>query len=61
MFPKLNNFIFSVIVYYLRAKSQAEKGMVKQLRDMLVLQSKDKEFLLNAIARVTEGREYNYD
>ncbi|XP_077289080.1 transmembrane channel-like protein 7 [Arctopsyche grandis] len=45
----------SVVVYYLRAKSLAEKGMVSQLRDMLVLQSKDKEFLLNAIARVTEG------
>jgi hypothetical protein len=31
--------------------------MVHLLREMLVLEAKDKEFLLNSISKVTEGRE----
>jgi hypothetical protein len=30
--------------------------MVFRLREMLALEAKDKEFLLNSIARVTESR-----
>lgn len=43
-------------VYYLRAKSQAHRSMVNILREMLVLEAKDKEFLLRSISRVTEGQ-----
>ena len=46
----------SVGVYYLRSQSLAYKKMVHRLREMLVLEAKDKEFLLNSIARVTESR-----
>lgn len=42
-------------VYYLHAKSLAYKGMVRRLRKILALEAKDKEFLLNSIARVTES------
>ncbi|KAJ9580188.1 hypothetical protein L9F63_004131, partial [Diploptera punctata] len=43
-------------VYYLRAKSHAHRSMVHILREMLVLEAKDKEFLLRSISRVTEGQ-----
>jgi hypothetical protein len=32
--------------------------MVQLLREMLVLEAKDKEFLLSSISKATEGREY---
>jgi hypothetical protein len=32
--------------------------MVLLLREMLLLEAKDKEFLLSSISRVTDGREY---
>jgi hypothetical protein len=47
----------SVGVYYLRAKSHAQKSMVHRLREMLVLEAKDKEFLLNSFSKVAQGRE----
>jgi hypothetical protein len=31
--------------------------MVRLLREMLVLEAKDKEFLLNSISQVADGRE----
>jgi hypothetical protein len=43
-------------VYYLRSKSLAYKSVVRLLREMLVMESKDKEFLLNSITRVNESR-----
>lgn len=33
--------------------------MVHILKNMLVLEAKDKEFLLENISKVTEGRKYN--
>ncbi|KAF2879289.1 hypothetical protein ILUMI_26881 [Ignelater luminosus] len=49
-----------VIVYYLRAKAYAQKDMVNILKNMLVLEAKDKEFLLENISKVTEGQwQYN--
>ena len=39
----------------MHAKSLAYKKMVGHLREMLALEGKDKEFLLNSIARVTES------
>ncbi|XP_063361970.1 transmembrane channel-like protein 3 [Cydia amplana] len=44
-----------VLVYYMRAKAKAQHSMVEILRHMLVLQAKDKDFLLNAIAKVSKG------
>ncbi|XP_075228323.1 transmembrane channel-like protein 5 isoform X2 [Lycorma delicatula] len=43
-------------VYYLRAKSVAQKKMVKILREMLVTEAKDKEYLLKQISFLTGGR-----
>lgn len=49
-----------VAVYYMRARSLAHKSNVSILREMLILEAKDKEFLLNAITKVTDGEwEYN--
>jgi len=45
----------SVGVYYLRAKYLGYEGMVCHLREMLALEAKDKEFLLNKITMVTEN------
>jgi hypothetical protein len=42
-------------VYYLRAKYLGYEGMVCHLREMLALEAKDKEFLLNKITMVTEN------
>ncbi|XP_026333036.1 transmembrane channel-like protein 3 isoform X2 [Hyposmocoma kahamanoa] len=44
-----------VAVYYMRAKALAQNSMVQILRQMLVLQAKDKDFLLAAIAKVSNG------
>ncbi|KAL0892693.1 hypothetical protein ABMA27_014411 [Loxostege sticticalis] len=44
-----------VCVYYVRARSRAQRSMVRLLRQMLLLQAKDKEFLLHAIAKVSNG------
>lgn len=41
-------------VYCLREKAQANKKMVKILREMLVLQSKDKDFLMNKFSAVAD-------
>ena len=46
----------SVGVYYLRAESLAYKRLVDHLRKIVALEVKDKEFLLNKIARVIESR-----
>ncbi|KAI8429291.1 hypothetical protein MSG28_007792 [Choristoneura fumiferana] len=44
-----------VWVYYMRARARAQHAMAAILRRMLVLQAKDKDFLLNAIAKVSNG------
>lgn len=51
----------SVLVYYLRAKSKAHKAMVKLLKEMLYLESKDKEFLLENIKRLTQDAGFIFD
>lgn len=48
-------WIFSVLVYYLRSKSKARIAMVKLLKEMLIIEAKDKEFLLVNITRVSQG------
>lgn len=49
-----------VVVYYLRAKAMAQKSMVEILKGMLVMEAKDKEFLLKNISKITEGQwQYN--
>ncbi|CAK1546921.1 unnamed protein product [Leptosia nina] len=56
--PGVIGFLFvalCVSVYYMRAKSIAQRSMVTLLRQMLVLQAKDKDFLLTAIAKVSNG------
>ncbi|XP_045521072.1 transmembrane channel-like protein 3 isoform X1 [Pieris brassicae] len=56
--PGVIGFLFvalCVSVYYMRAKSIAQRSMVDLLRQMLVLQAKDKDFLLTAIAKVSNG------
>lgn len=40
----------------MRAKAHAQRGMVKILREMLIWEAKDKEFLLEHISKVTQGR-----
>jgi hypothetical protein len=50
-------FVSSVGVYYLRAKSRAHKSLVHLLREMLILEAKDKEFLLSSFSKVAQGRE----
>lgn len=45
-----------VRVYYLRAKALAQKKVVGLLKEMLVWEAKDKEFLLEQISKVTQGR-----
>ena len=47
-------------VYCLRAKSQASKELVHILREMLVLQSRDKEFLLKEFSKVADERESQF-
>lgn len=49
-----------VSVYYMRAKALAQHSMVQILRHMLILQAKDKDFLLTAIAKVSNG-EWHYN
>ncbi|XP_047024668.1 transmembrane channel-like protein 3 isoform X1 [Helicoverpa zea] len=44
-----------VSVYYMRALALAQRSMVQLLRHMLVLQAKDKDFLLTAISNVSNG------
>ncbi|VVC95445.1 unnamed protein product [Leptidea sinapis] len=44
-----------VCVYWARATSQAQRSSVALLREMIVLQAKDKDFLLAAIANVSQG------
>ncbi|XP_049869029.1 transmembrane channel-like protein 3 [Pectinophora gossypiella] len=44
-----------VAVYFMRARALAQHTMVEILRHMLVLQAKDKDFLLGAIAKVSNG------
>ena len=53
--------IFSVFVYYLRAKSKARRAMVKILQEMLFMESQDKEFLLSNITKVTQGKDWLFD
>lgn len=45
-----------VRVYYLKAKTLAQKEMVCMLKDMLTWETKDKEFLLEHISKVTQER-----
>ncbi|XP_037293661.1 transmembrane channel-like protein 6 isoform X2 [Manduca sexta] len=45
----------SVSVYYVRARARAQASVVRILRRMLLLQAKDKDFLLDAIAKVSNG------
>ncbi|XP_044760609.1 transmembrane channel-like protein 5 [Coccinella septempunctata] len=47
-------------VYYVREKANAQRDMVKILRNMLVWEAKDKKFLLQSIANVTK-EEYQYE
>ncbi|XP_059059177.1 transmembrane channel-like protein 3 [Achroia grisella] len=47
-----------VYVYYKRAEANAQASMVGILRQMLLLQAKDKDFLLNAISKVSNGEWY---
>lgn len=47
--------LLCVWVYYTRARSLAQRSMVTMLRQMLVLERKDKDFLLAAIAKVSNG------
>ncbi|XP_004535121.1 transmembrane channel-like protein 1 [Ceratitis capitata] len=49
--------IMSTLVYYLRAKSRARRLMVKLLKEMIYLEAKDKEFLLNRIMNITKNRD----
>ncbi|XP_046959727.1 transmembrane channel-like protein 3 [Vanessa cardui] len=44
-----------VSVYILRARSYAQQSMARLLRRMLQLQAKDKDFLLSAIEKVSNG------
>ncbi|CAH0667761.1 unnamed protein product [Chilo suppressalis] len=44
-----------VAVYYMRARARAQQSMVRMLRQMLLLQAKDKDFLLAAISKVSNG------
>ena len=53
---EVNYVCCSVGVYCLREQALAHKSMVQHLREMLVLDAKDKEFLLSSISRVNEGR-----
>lgn len=49
----------SALVYYLRAKSSARRLMVKLLKEMIYLEAKDKEFLLNRIISVSKNRDWS--
>ncbi|KAJ0176955.1 hypothetical protein K1T71_006964 [Dendrolimus kikuchii] len=49
-----------VSVYYMRARALAQRSMVQILRHMLILQAKDKDFLLTAISKVSSG-EWHYN
>ena len=51
--------VMSIMVYYLRAKSQAHSLMVKLLKEMLYLEAKDKEFLLAKITSITKERKWS--
>ncbi|XP_067641714.1 transmembrane channel-like protein 7 [Eurosta solidaginis] len=54
--------IMTALVYYLRAKSRARRLMVKLLKEMIYLEAKDKEFLLNRIMNITKNRDQSsYD
>lgn len=49
-------------MYYLRAKAQAQRGIVAIYREMLVWEARDKEFLLQNISLVTKGgKDFNSD
>lgn len=56
-----SKFYFSVRVYYLRAKSNAQRGVVELLREMLKIEAKDKEFLLTNISKVTDGSKIKFN
>lgn len=46
-------------VYCLRAKAKASRDLVRILREMLVLQSIDKDFLLNEFSKVADEGKNN--
>jgi hypothetical protein len=50
----LFSYDFSVVVYYLRAKAEASKQMVRILREMLAWQARDKEFLLKTFSTASD-------
>lgn len=52
---------FCVIVYYLRAKANAQISRVKLLKQMLYMEAKDKEFLLGNISRLAQGKELSFN
>lgn len=43
-------------VYWLRAKVEASKEMLHILREMLIMQSRDKEFLMRSLTKISTGR-----
>lgn len=49
-------YLCSAGVYYLRAQSLAQMQMVEILREMLHIEIRDKEFLLEKISQITQGR-----
>ncbi|CAH2015185.1 unnamed protein product [Acanthoscelides obtectus] len=50
------------LVYYLRQKANAQREMVSAYRNMLMWESRDKEFLLKNISCLTEGQwQYNLE
>ncbi|XP_068631830.1 transmembrane channel-like protein 6 [Battus philenor] len=56
--PGFIAFVFlslCVAMYFMRAKARAQRSMVEILRRMLLLQAKDKDFLLSAIDKVSNG------
>ncbi|KPJ18331.1 Transmembrane channel-like protein 5 [Papilio machaon] len=56
--PGVIAFLFlslCVATYFMRARARAQRSMVDILRRMLVLQAKDKDFLLAAIDKVSNG------
>lgn len=47
--------MFSVAAYYLRAKANSQIAMVNILREMLISEGRDKDFLLDNISKLMKG------
>ncbi|KAG7209678.1 hypothetical protein KM043_011324 [Ampulex compressa] len=51
----------SIGLYWMRARADASKEMLQILKEMLLLQSRDKQFLIKSLSRISDERRYMHE